>query len=306
MFSTYEFHNAGVDVDKPKPDEGRKMVTKRDEDLGAFRASSLRDVAQTSPYFHDGTAKTLEEAVALMAGGGKDNPHRDSDFDTVRKAKLTAENRKDLVISEGPHGEPPDHRSTRPPMNQILQKRELAPKIHEFVVEAPRVARKARPGHFVIVMADERGERIPLTIADFDRERGTVTLVLMVVGASTMNSRLAGGSALCPDWTAGPSVGDRERGYGNLGRRRCGNRTHLSHRSGVPRARLPSGDDPGARSKELLFWIHRVGSVSDEHIITTDDGSFGRKGLVTEPLREALAGDAERRSAVSMPSDRRS
>jgi cytochrome c peroxidase len=97
MFTTYEFHNAGVDIDKPKPDEGRKAVTKRDEDLGAFRAPSLRDVAQTSPYFHDGSAKTLDEAVALMAAGGKDNPHRDTDFDSVRKAKLTVENRKDLV-----------------------------------------------------------------------------------------------------------------------------------------------------------------------------------------------------------------
>jgi cytochrome c peroxidase len=97
MFTTYEFHNAGVDVDKPKPDEGRKAVTKQEEDFGAFRAPSLRDVAQTSPYFHDGSAKTLDEAVALMAAGGKDNPHRDTDFDTVRKAKLTAESRKDLV-----------------------------------------------------------------------------------------------------------------------------------------------------------------------------------------------------------------
>ena len=54
-------------------------------------------MAETHPYFHDGSAKTLEEAVALMAAGGKNNPHRDADFDTVRKAKLTAENQKDIV-----------------------------------------------------------------------------------------------------------------------------------------------------------------------------------------------------------------
>jgi cytochrome c peroxidase len=97
LFSNYEFHNAGVDSHKSNPDEGRKAVTKKDEDMGAFRVPSLRDVAKTGPYFHDGSAKTLEEAVALMAAGGKDNPHRSSDFDMVREAKLTAKDRKDLV-----------------------------------------------------------------------------------------------------------------------------------------------------------------------------------------------------------------
>ena len=75
-------------------------------------------------------------------------------------------------------------------MSKILQKTELVPKIHEFIVETPNIARKAQPGHFVVVMADETGERIPLTIADFDREKGTITLVLMVVGTSSM--KLAG------------------------------------------------------------------------------------------------------------------
>jgi len=72
-------------------------VTKEDEDSGAFRVPSLRDVAKTGPYFHDGSVKTLEETVSLMAAGGKDNPHRSSDFDAVREAKLTAEDQKDLV-----------------------------------------------------------------------------------------------------------------------------------------------------------------------------------------------------------------
>ena len=97
LFSSYEYYNAGVDADKPKPDEGRKAVTKKDEDTGAFRVPSLRDVANTAPYFHDGSVKSLEEAVALMAAGGKDNPHRSSDFDAVRESKLTAADQKDLV-----------------------------------------------------------------------------------------------------------------------------------------------------------------------------------------------------------------
>jgi cytochrome c peroxidase len=97
LFSTYEFHNAGVDAHKPKPDVGRKEVTKKDADTGAFRVPSLREVAKTAPYFHDGSVKTLAEAVALMAAGGKDNPHRSPDFDRVRQAKLTDQDRNDVV-----------------------------------------------------------------------------------------------------------------------------------------------------------------------------------------------------------------
>jgi cytochrome c peroxidase len=97
LFSDYDFHNAGVGTGKPNADEGRKMVTKKDEDTGAFRVPSLRDAAKTAPYFHDGSARSLEEAVALMAAGGKDNPHRSSDFDAVRESKLTARDQKDLV-----------------------------------------------------------------------------------------------------------------------------------------------------------------------------------------------------------------
>lgn len=97
LFSSYEYYNAGVGMDKETPDEGRKAVTGEDHDLGAFRVPSLREVANTSPYFHDGSAAALEEAVALMAAGGKDNPHRSVEFDTVREAKLTPEQQKDIV-----------------------------------------------------------------------------------------------------------------------------------------------------------------------------------------------------------------
>jgi cytochrome c peroxidase len=98
LFSTYEYYNAGVGMDKPKPDEGRKAVSKKDEDTGAFRVPSLREVAKTAPYCHDGSVKTLDEAVALMAAGGKDNPHRSADvFDVVREKKLTAQDQKNLV-----------------------------------------------------------------------------------------------------------------------------------------------------------------------------------------------------------------
>ena len=184
-------------------------------------------------------------------------------------------------------------------MNEILQKTELAPKVFEYLVCSPRVARKAQPGHFVIVMANDQSERIPLTIADFDRERGTVTLVFMVVGTSTMQLAamkegeslsaligplgtpselekydtvvmVAGGVGTAPVYPIA-------RGFKELG------------------SRVVSIQ--GARTKELLFWTDRLAAVSDEHIIMTDDGSAGRSGLVTKPLEELLQADAERKIA---------
>ncbi len=97
VFSSYRFYNAGVGMDKDPPDKGRQAVTKKDGDLGKFRVPMLRDVANTGPYFHDGSVERLEDAVALMAAGGKDNPNLSSMMKAVREAKLTEENQKDLV-----------------------------------------------------------------------------------------------------------------------------------------------------------------------------------------------------------------
>jgi cytochrome c peroxidase len=97
LFSNYEYCNAGIGMDKEKPDAGRKAVTGKDEDLGKIRVPSLREVANTGPYFHDGSGATLEQAVALMAGGGKDNPNLSEMLKSVRDAKLTEQDQKDLV-----------------------------------------------------------------------------------------------------------------------------------------------------------------------------------------------------------------
>lgn len=97
VFSSFRFMNAGVGMNQPKPDEGRKAVTKDDSDLGKFRVPALREVANTAPYFHDGSAAKLEDAVALMAVGGKENAGLSSMLKSVREAKLTADNQKDLV-----------------------------------------------------------------------------------------------------------------------------------------------------------------------------------------------------------------
>lgn len=97
LFSSYQYRNAGVGIDQKNADLGRQVVTGKESDKGRFRIPSLRDVADTAPYFHDGSAKTLEDAVALMAAGGKDNPNLAPELEAIRDAKLTEQDRKDLV-----------------------------------------------------------------------------------------------------------------------------------------------------------------------------------------------------------------
>ena len=181
-------------------------------------------------------------------------------------------------------------------MNEILYKTELAPKIFEFSVAAPRIAKKAQAGHFVVVMADEIGERIPLTIADFDRQAGAITLVLMVVGTSSMKvSRLGVGDSFYA--LIGPLGNESEiEDYGTVVMVAGGVGTAPIYP--IARALHETGcrvlTIQGARTKELLFWTDRLASVSDRHIVTTDDGTAGRKGVVTEPLQELLEEDTEK------------
>jgi ferredoxin/flavodoxin---NADP+ reductase len=175
-------------------------------------------------------------------------------------------------------------------VNKILQKTILAPKIYEMIVQAPRIAQKAKPGQFVVVMADEKGERVPLTIADYDRSLGTVTLVLMVVGASSlMLSQLDAGDSLHA--IIGP-LGEPSEIVPAAKVVMVAGGVGAAPIFPIARAFRDSGAKvitiQGARSKDLLFWSDRLASVSDQLIITTDDGSAGRKALVTEPLRELV------------------
>jgi ferredoxin--NADP+ reductase len=173
---------------------------------------------------------------------------------------------------------------------RIIEKQDLAPALKLMVVEAPNVARKARAGQFVIVRTDERGERIPLTIADHDAAQGTVTLIFQEVGKSTMQmGALAVGDSFAT--VAGPLGHPTEiADYGTVV---CiGGGVGIAPVFPIARALKEAGNRVisiiGARSRDLLFWEDRMRAVSDELIVCTDDGSYGRKGLVTEPLRELL------------------
>lgn len=97
LFSNGRYFNAGIDASAEKPDEGRKAVTKNDRDFGKFRVPALREVANTGPYFHNGSVDSLQKAVQIMAHGGIDNSNLSPMLKVVREANLTKENVKDLI-----------------------------------------------------------------------------------------------------------------------------------------------------------------------------------------------------------------
>ena len=178
-------------------------------------------------------------------------------------------------------------------MARILKKQKLVEGIHEFTIEAKDIASKAKAGHFVIVMADETGERIPLTIADSDASAGTITLVVMVVGTSSAK------------FCALPENSEIHALIGPLGHaseiENYGTVVMVAGGVGaapiypIAKALKAAGNKvitiQGARTKDLLFWTNQLEATSDEHIVTTDDGSIGQKALVTEPLKKLLEED---------------
>jgi len=173
---------------------------------------------------------------------------------------------------------------------EILAKEDLAPVIKLMVIAAPAVARKAKAGQFVIVRASEEGERIPLTIADYDREEGTITLVFQEVGKTTMHlGAMEVGDELAS--LTGPLGNPTEiENYGTVICAAGGLCIALVFP--IARALREAGNYVisiiGARNKELLFWEDKIRSVSDELIVCTDDGSYGRKAFVMQPLKELL------------------
>jgi len=175
-------------------------------------------------------------------------------------------------------------------MYKILKREDLTPNIHLYKFEAPEVARKARPGQFVVIRIDEKGERIPLTVADWDEKEGSVTMVCMEVGTTTQRLATLGAGDAIVDFV-GPLGNPTEiEKFGTV----CCVAGGFAVAVVMPIARAlkEAGNRVisilGARNKELLFWEDELRNVSDELIITTDDGSYGRKGLVTEPLKEIL------------------
>jgi len=173
---------------------------------------------------------------------------------------------------------------------KILLRQDLVPKIHLFKIAAPDVAKEAQPGQFVVIRIDEKGERIPLTIADWDREEGSVTIVFMEVGATTSRLALLKTGDSIANFAGPLGLPTHIEKFGTIACVAGG--FAMATIIPIARAMKEKGNRVisimGARNKDLLFWEDELRSVSDQLIVTTDDGSYGRKGVVTEPLKELL------------------
>jgi ferredoxin--NADP+ reductase len=173
---------------------------------------------------------------------------------------------------------------------RIIQKEILAPTITKYVIEAPYVARKRKAGNFVIIRVEETGERIPLTLVDGNLKEGTVTLIVQAIGKTTKSLALK---------NAGEYIMDLMGPLGNPTPIETG-KTIACIGGGVGTAELypitkalkEAGNTiytiVGARSKELVILEKEMQQVSDTLYITTDDGSYKRKGFVTDQLKELL------------------
>ena len=173
----------------------------------------------------------------------------------------------------------------------ILRKERLIPgKTSKLVLKAPEIAAKARPGHFVMLRMSPEGERIPLTIADTDPSRGEITIVYLVLGKST---------ALLETLEAGDSILDvcgplgRPTQIEKVGTVVCvGGGTGIAAMHHIAKGHARAGNHVvaviGAREKSLLLFEKELMDFANELVVCTDDGSYGRKGLVTEPLKERL------------------
>ena len=180
-------------------------------------------------------------------------------------------------------------------MFKILEKRLLAENIYLLQIEAPRVAQSALPGQFVIVRVDEQGERVPLTIADFDKEKGSVTIVIQTIGVSTRKLCALGEGDYIADF-AGPLGNPSEfvhmpleelqkRHYlfvaGGVGTAPVYPQVKWLHEHGVKVDVII-----GAKTASMLIYTEEMERVAENLYIATDDGSKGFKGMVTAKIKE--------------------
>ncbi len=177
-------------------------------------------------------------------------------------------------------------------MYKILLRQDLVPNIHLFKIEAPAVARKAQAGQFIIVRVDDRGERIPLTIADWNAREGSVSVVFMEVGSTTRQLASLNAGDTIADFVGPLGVPTHVENFGTVVMVAGG--VGVAVVTPIARAMKQKGNNVisimGARSKNLIFWEEELRAASNRLIVVTDDGSYMRKALVTEPLKELLLG----------------
>jgi len=188
-------------------------------------------------------------------------------------------------------------------MNKIIAKKQLSAEVYEMTVEAPHIAWSRKAGQFIIVQSDtDWGERIPLTIADADTGAGTITIVFQTVGASTHKLALKNQGEYVEN-ILGP-LGNPTH-IERFGRVVCvGGGIGAAPLFPIVQAMKAAGNHVsviiGARTKDLVIFEDRMRKTADELIIVTDDGSCGKKALVTEPLKEYCAASRKPDMAVAI------
>ena len=175
-------------------------------------------------------------------------------------------------------------------MYRILEKRELNPTVTLMKIEAPMVAKKAQPGQFIILRTDENGERIPLTVADYDRAAGSVTIIFQVVGATTEKLNHMNEGDCLHDF-----VGPLGRATNTEGKKKVavvGGGVGCAIAYPVAKKFFENGTEvhtvAGFRSSELVILEEEFSAVSNRFVKMSDDGSWGEKGLVTDALRRLI------------------
>jgi ferredoxin--NADP+ reductase len=175
-------------------------------------------------------------------------------------------------------------------MNKIVRKVSLNPTVTLMEIEAPFVAKKAEPGQFIILRVDENGERIPLTIADYDREKGTITIIFQIVGGSTIQLNYLEEGDYIHDFVGPLGVPTHTEGLkkvavvgGGVGCAIAFPIAKKLHELGCEVHSIV-----GFRNKDLVILEDEFRAVSDKLFLMTDDGSHGQKGVVTAPLKELI------------------
>jgi len=175
-------------------------------------------------------------------------------------------------------------------LNKIVAKKDLAPNIKLIEVRSPEIAEKAKPGQFVILRVDEKGERFPLTLVDWDRQKGTITLIFLEVGVSTKKLGTLQVQDEILDIVGPLGIPSEIRHYGKV----CiiGGGVGTASAYPIIRALKTAGNRVvsivGARTAQLLILEDEIRKFSDEFYVSTDDGTKGHEGFVTDVLNELI------------------
>ena len=178
-------------------------------------------------------------------------------------------------------------------MFEILEKKQLNEQVTAMTVSAPFVAKKVKPGQFVIIRIDEKGERVPLTVADFDGDKGTLTIIFQAVGFTTKKLATLNKGDFITD-CVGPLGQPTEFKApkkaivigGGVGCAIAYPQAKALHNMGVDTTVIA-----GFRNRDIVILEEEMRNVSDSYFVTTDDGSYGRKGFVTDVLKELIEKD---------------